>query len=94
MVAAIRSSSSAPTTPAPTGLKGELAKARKEYSACINCASANTDAGRRNIQQLDVKIQQIQARIDASAAPASPATAAAASLPDPGVAAGRIDVYA
>ena len=75
MVAAIGSTSSAVATTAPSGgLRAELARMKKEYSACINCASANTEAGRQNIQQLDTRIQQIQARIDAAVPPAASPT--------------------
>jgi hypothetical protein len=100
MVAAIGSPSS--VTPAATtssggsGLKAELARVQKEYSACVNCASANTDAGRRNIQQLDIKIQQIQSRIEAATPVAKTASVdtAVSAAAAPAASATRIDTYA
>ncbi|HEY4367542.1 MAG TPA: hypothetical protein VGN07_09965 [Steroidobacteraceae bacterium] len=51
------------TTATAPGMKVELEKLRKEHSACVNCASAETDVGKRNIQRLETQIAQIEARL-------------------------------
>ena len=45
------------------GVKVQLEKLKKEQAACVNCASAKTDAGQRNIQRLNTQIQQLESRL-------------------------------
>lgn len=46
------------------GARVELAKLQREYSACVNCASADTPEGKLNIQRLETRIGSLQARIE------------------------------
>ena len=74
-----------------SGLRVELAKLRKEYSACVNCDSANTQAGKLNIQKLDTQIKSLESRLT------TPTQSAAAIQPTPSAdtTVGRlIDFYA
>lgn len=46
------------------GLEAQLAEYRKKLSECVTCSSANTPEGRREIQQLQTQISNINARIE------------------------------
>ena len=78
----------------PAGLQVELARVKKEYSACVNCSSADTESGQRNIEQLSTRIQQIEARIDA-VKPSSRSEALTSTLREqPSAIGSQLDVYA
>jgi hypothetical protein len=63
------------TNASTPGLEVQLDKLKKEHAACVNCESAKTAAGQRNIQRLDGQIQQLEARLSVQSSPASsPAT--------------------
>ena len=53
----------APQTPS-VGLEAQLTRLQKELSACVNCASANTSEGKKKIQDVADKIQQVKSRMD------------------------------
>jgi hypothetical protein len=59
------------TNASAPGLKVQLGKLKKEHAACVNCESAKTEVGQRNIQRLDVQIQQLESRLSVQAKPAS-----------------------
>jgi hypothetical protein len=85
------------------GLQAELARLKKAHAARVNGTTANTFAGQRDIQQLEVQIKQIEVRVSAvlpikppsepEAAPASPPPSPAERTPAPTVRR-RINVYA
>jgi len=84
--------SQTPTSKA--SLRADLARYEKERSACVNCASAETIDGKRNIQTLDTRINALKAQLTTvpRAAPsASVDESRSATAP---VATGRIDVFA
>jgi len=83
------------TTHAPDGGAGvELAKLRREYSACINCATAETPEGQRNIQSLAAQIKTLEARQDEGrTSTASAPDVNAGVVAEPGVAR-LLDVWA
>jgi hypothetical protein len=76
-------------------LRADLARYEKQLSDCVNCASASTPEGKRNIQDLSAQIGSLKSRLnvvpraDAAASVGESKTATASS----GVG-GRIDVYA
>jgi hypothetical protein len=73
------------------GIEVELDKLKKEHSACVNCSSASTESGKRNIQQLDVRIKQLEARLSVNA---TGATRAIDSIVASTARPGSIDLYA
>ena len=98
-VAGLTSIGSSPLSASPggasnTGLRAQLSRYEKERSACVNCASADTIEGKRNIQNIDSEINSLKARLTAvprADATVSSVEARTATAP---AAAGRIDVYA
>jgi len=75
----ISSASFAPTGSSQSGLQVELAKLKKEQSACVNCASAETQAGKLNIQKLSTQIASVQSKLTQQVQPTSTASAVNAS---------------
>ncbi len=79
-----------------TALRAELARYERVRTDCVNCSSAKTIEGKRNIQSLDTQISALKAKLtvvqqpDASTSRAG-SEAVSSSAPAP---AGRIDVYA
>jgi phage shock protein A len=49
--------------PSRTGLEAQLARYKKEQSACVNCASSSTAEGKRQIQDLDRKISVTESKL-------------------------------
>lgn len=94
MVASIGSTAS---TVAPVKASGgdavELARLRKEYSACVNCSSATTSEGKRGIQQLDNQIKTLESRMKMPPQATPSAVIAAATSPATS-STSLIDVYA
>jgi hypothetical protein len=64
-------------------LRADLARYQKKLSDCVNCESAKTPEGKRNIQDLDTRIGALKAQLNA--VPQSDATPAVS---------GRVDVWA
>jgi hypothetical protein len=84
-------STAATRTALAPGLKVELEKLRKEFAACVDCSSAKTEAGKRNIQRLDTQIKAIESRLGVGASSPAAASTAATSAP---ARPGSIDTYA
>jgi hypothetical protein len=72
-----------------SGLQVELANLKREQSACINCASADTQEGKLNIQKLATEISSVQLKLEQTV-PQSNATTTLSN----NASAGRLDVYA
>jgi hypothetical protein len=84
----------AQTSLSKTALRVELARYEKVRSDCVNCASAETIEGKRNIQNLDTRISALKAKLAVVAQPDASATAGEARSSTASAVAGRIDVYA
>ncbi len=77
-----------------TALRAQLARYEKVRTDCVNCSSASTIEGKRNIQNLDTQISTLKAQLTVvpqSDASASSGEATSTSAP---AAVGRVDVYA
>jgi hypothetical protein len=91
-----------------TALRADLARYERVRTDCVNCSSAKTIEGKRNIQNLDTQISAIKAKLtvvpQAGAAAsvagsqarssAATATATATATASASASAGRVDVYA
>jgi hypothetical protein len=77
-----------------TALRAELARYERVRSDCVNCSSAKTIEGKRNIQNLDTQISALKAKLTGVPQPnaATTGVAEARSSTTPATA-GRIDVY-
>ena len=93
MITSINASPAYMPTQSGGGNAVELAKLRKEYSACINCSSAKTTEGARNIHKLDNQIKTLEARMEQSKqiAPAAEANRTESATATSG---SLIDIYA
>jgi hypothetical protein len=93
-IAAIPSSASQ-STGSRVALRADLARYEKQLADCVNCASATTPEGKRNIQDLDARISTLKAQLSIvppadSGAAVNESRSASRSL----TTGGRIDVYA
>jgi phage shock protein A len=77
-----------------TALRAELTRYEKQRTECVNCSSARTIEGKRNIQNLDSQIDTLKAKLTVVAQSHAPASASEARSSTAPSAAGRIDVYA
>lgn len=78
-------------TATAASMKVELRKLEREHAACVNCSSASTDAGQRNIQRLEIQIEQIKSRLSVpSTQSADSVNAPVSSTARPG----SVDIYA
>jgi len=76
-------------------LRADLTRLEKQLSDCVNCSSAKTPEGKRNIQDLSTRIGDLKARLNV-VTEASPAASSDGSGSARGSSflRGRIDVYA
>ena len=72
-----------PSNVSRVSLRADLARYEKKLSDCVNCESAKTPEGKRNIQDLDAQIGALKAQL--KVVPQSDSTPAVR---------GRVDVYA
>ncbi len=99
MIGAISSSTSAAAKPtaapaprAPLTLDAQLTRAQTELSDCVNCDSAKTPAGQKQIAEISSKINAIKQQMaQASGGAASASLARAPSAPSSG---NILDTYA
>ena len=76
-------------------IRADLARYEHKLSDCVNCASAQTPEGKRNIQDLNTQISTLKAQLNVVPRPASAAsTDEAVSATASPTATGRLDVYA
>jgi hypothetical protein len=75
-------------------LRAELARYEKVRSDCVNCPSAKTIEGERNIQNLDTQISALKAKLTVVAQPDASASGAESRSSTAPAVVGRIDVYA
>jgi hypothetical protein len=76
-------------------LRADLARYEKELSECVNCASASTPEGKRNIQDLGAQIGTLKARLNAVPQPEASASAGESrSATEFAAIGGRLNVYA
>jgi hypothetical protein len=75
------------------GLRAQLVLYKKEYSACVNCSSAETLAGKANIQDLAGQIKTVETRLQQvqTTQPTAEATAPRSPIAALG---NQLDVYA
>jgi hypothetical protein len=76
-------------------MRADLARYEKELAECVNCASASTPEGKRNIQDLGAQIGTLKARLSVvpqSGVPASAGESRSATAFS--AIGGRVDVYA
>ena len=76
-------------------LRADLARYEKQLSDCVNCSSARTPEGKRNIQDLNARIGDLKARLNGvtEATPAAPSGGSSSATASPFLRS-RIDVYA
>lgn len=81
---------------AKTALRADLARYERVRTDCVNCSSAKTIEGKRNIQNLDTQISAIKAKLTVVPQPGASASVAGgeARSSTATATAGRIDVYA
>ena len=60
------------------GLEAQLVRDKRELSACVNCATANTPEGKAAIAVVSAKIGAVEARIEAVKSASQPSAANAA----------------
>ncbi|MBC7685177.1 MAG: hypothetical protein H7176_08105 [Bdellovibrionales bacterium] len=78
--------------PAFAMLQAQLQRYEQQLSDCVNCASAKTSKGQRDIDTINARIAQLKARMEQADDAQKPTQSNAPRSPD-GVG-GRIDVYA
>ncbi len=86
--------SASPSVVSKTALRADLERYEKERTECVNCVSAKTPEGQRNIHNLDAQISTLRTELTAVARPDASASASEARSSTAPAAAGRIDVYA
>lgn len=79
------------STGSRVALRADLSRYEKQLSDCVNCDSARTPEGKRNIQDLDARISTLKAQLNI--VPQAGSGAAVGESVSP-TASGRIDVYA
>jgi hypothetical protein len=57
-------SPSSPSASSSVSLRADLARYEKQLSDCVNCASASTPEGKRNIQDLGAQISTLKAKLN------------------------------
>ncbi len=82
MLSAIGASVPSPGSPSAAGLQANLDRYQQELSDCVNCASANTTAGKNKILAISNKISQTRARIAEIAALKAQNAPPAATVPE------------
>jgi hypothetical protein len=87
-------SGSAQSGMSKTALRAEIARYERVRSDCVNCSSAKTIEGQRNIQSLDTQISALKAKLTVVPRPEASTTGAEARSSSTPATAGRIDVYA
>jgi hypothetical protein len=76
-------------------LRADLSRHEKQLSDCVNCASASTPEGKRNIQDLGAQISSLKAKLNVvPRASAAASVGEAKSATASSVVGSRIDVYA
>src|SRR4051812_24793067 len=85
---------SAQSSMSKTALRAELARYERVRSDCVNCSSAKTIEGKRNIQNLDTQISALKAKLTVVPKPDASTSGAEARSSTTPATAGRIDVYA
>jgi hypothetical protein len=86
-------STSSPGASSSVSLRADLARYEKQLSDCVNCASASTPEGKRNIQNLGAQISTLKAKLNTT--PQADVTARESkSTGVLSAVGGRIDTYA
>ena len=77
-------------------LRAQLAEAKRELTACLNCDSARTARGQAEIQRLTAQVAALEARLQVPPSPDAAPASSAIEAPSRGAAegAGGLDLLA